>query len=78
MQIAIVSGYKILHFGVNPQKYQTLVPTKNSHLKVTSDILLVTIIINFIPVGIPRDGRGDLSEILPLLFPSCITVERVL
>ena len=27
-------GYKILHFWANPQKYQTIVPTKNSHLKV--------------------------------------------
>ena len=26
-------GYKILHIGANPQKYQTLVPAKTSHLK---------------------------------------------
>ena len=30
-----VCGYKILRFGGNPQKYQTLVPAKYSHLKVT-------------------------------------------
>ena len=29
-----VSGCKFLHFGTNPQKYQTLVPHKKSHLKV--------------------------------------------
>ena len=27
-------GYKGLQFWANPQKYQTLVPAKNSHLKV--------------------------------------------
>ena len=27
--------YKILHFCANPQKFQTLVPAKNSHLKIT-------------------------------------------
>ena len=32
--IANDCGYKILRFGANPQKYQTLVPAKNSHLKV--------------------------------------------
>ena len=32
--IANDCGYKILHFWANPQKYQTLVPAKNSHLKV--------------------------------------------
>jgi hypothetical protein len=34
VSIANVSGYKILRFWANPQKYQTLVPAKNSHLKV--------------------------------------------
>ena len=29
-----VCMYKILHFCANPQKFQTLVPAKNSHLKV--------------------------------------------
>ncbi len=29
-----VCGYKILRFGANPQKYQTLVPAKFSHVKV--------------------------------------------
>ena len=33
--IANVCGYKILRFLANPQKYQTLVPVKISHLKVT-------------------------------------------
>jgi hypothetical protein len=33
--IANDCGYKILRFWANPQKYQTLVPAKNSHLKVT-------------------------------------------
>jgi ABC-type transport system involved in Fe-S cluster assembly fused permease/ATPase subunit len=32
--IANDCGYKILHFWANPQKYQTLVTAKNSHLKV--------------------------------------------
>ncbi len=32
--IAHVSGYKILCFGANPPKYQTLIPAKNSHHKV--------------------------------------------
>ncbi len=32
--IANDCGYKILHFWANPQKYQTLVPAENSHLKV--------------------------------------------
>ncbi len=32
--IANDCGYKIFHFWANPQKYQTLVPAKNSHLKV--------------------------------------------
>ena len=27
-------GYKILRFWANPQTYQTIVPAKNSHLKV--------------------------------------------
>ena len=30
-----VCGYKNLRFWANPQKYQTLIPAKNSHLKVT-------------------------------------------
>ena len=34
VHIANDCGYKILCFWANPQKYQTLVPTKNSHLKV--------------------------------------------
>ena len=29
-----VYEYKILRFWANPQKYQALVPVKNSHLKV--------------------------------------------
>ena len=32
MHIADVCEYKILHFWANLQKYQTLVPAKNSHL----------------------------------------------
>jgi hypothetical protein len=32
--IANDCGYKLLRFGANPQKYQTLVPAKNSHLEV--------------------------------------------
>ena len=32
--VASVCGYKILHFWANPQKYQTLLSAKNSHLKV--------------------------------------------
>ena len=31
---AFVCVYKILCFCANPQKFQTLVPTKNGHLKV--------------------------------------------
>jgi hypothetical protein len=38
-KIANDSGYKILRFWANPQKYQTLVPAKNSHL--ASSIKLV-------------------------------------
>ena len=34
-----VSGYKILCFGANLQKYQTLIPAKNSHLKVGSNFI---------------------------------------
>ena len=34
VHIANDCGYKILHFWANPQEYQTLVPAKNSHLKV--------------------------------------------
>ena len=34
--IANDCGDKILHFWANPHKYQTLVPTKNSHLKVAA------------------------------------------
>ena len=34
--IADDCGHKILRFWANPQKYQTLVPAKNSHLKVTN------------------------------------------
>ena len=30
-----------LHICVNPQTYQTLVPTKNRHLKVTSNLKCV-------------------------------------
>ena len=33
--MANVFGYKFLRFWGNPQKYQTLVPAKNSHLKVS-------------------------------------------
>ena len=36
VHIANDCGYKILRFWANPQKYQTLVPAKNSHLKVGS------------------------------------------
>ena len=32
--INFVRGYGQIRFGVNLQTYQTLVPTKNSHLKV--------------------------------------------
>jgi GTP cyclohydrolase II len=35
VHIANDCGYKILRFWANPQKYQTLVPAKNSHLKST-------------------------------------------
>ena len=35
VHIANDCGYKILRFWANPQKYQTLVPAKNSHLKVS-------------------------------------------
>ena len=38
MQIVNVSGYKFLRFGGNPQKYLTLVPAKNSHLKVYVEV----------------------------------------
>ena len=31
-------GYKILRFSANPQKFQTLVHAKNSHLKVYTPI----------------------------------------
>ena len=34
VHIANDYGYKNLHFWANPQKYQTLVPAKNNHLKV--------------------------------------------
>ena len=34
VHIANDYGYKILRFWANPQKYQTVVPAKNSHLKV--------------------------------------------
>ena len=34
VHIANDCGYKILCFWANPQKYQTLVAAKNSHLKV--------------------------------------------
>jgi hypothetical protein len=46
--IANDCGYKILRFWANPQKYQTLVPAKNSHLKVymyTHHIMQTIIII---------------------------------
>ena len=33
--------YKILRFWPNPQKYQTLVPAKNSHLEVVEQHVLV-------------------------------------
>ena len=33
VHIAIVSRYKFLRLWVSPQKYQTLVPAKNSHLR---------------------------------------------
>ncbi len=36
VHIANDCGYKILRFWANPQKYQTLVPAKNSHLKVAA------------------------------------------
>jgi hypothetical protein len=38
--IANDCGYKFLRFWANPQKYQILVPAKNSHLKVVQCILL--------------------------------------
>ena len=41
MHIANDYRYKILYFWANPQKYQTLVPTKNSHLKVVYYICTV-------------------------------------
>ena len=34
LHIANDCGYKIWPFWANPQNYQTLVPAKNSHLKV--------------------------------------------
>ena len=37
VHVVNVSEYKILCSGTNPQKYQTLVPAKNSHLKVELD-----------------------------------------
>ena len=35
MYVTNVCEYKILRFLANPQKYQTLIPAKNSHLKVS-------------------------------------------
>ena len=39
----MLRGYKILCFGANPQKYQTLVPAKNSHhlLRETTDTIIL-------------------------------------
>ena len=39
MRIANDCRYKILRFLANQQKYQTLVPTKNSHFKVSIKII---------------------------------------
>ena len=36
MYIANVCEYNILRFEANTQKYQTLVPARNSHLKVSA------------------------------------------
>ena len=36
VHIANDCGYNILRFWANPQKYQTLVPAKNSHFKVNT------------------------------------------
>ena len=40
VNIANVCEHKILRFWANPQKYQTLVPAKNSHLKVFVILLI--------------------------------------
>jgi hypothetical protein len=39
LKSAHVSGYKILRFWDNLQKYQTLVPAKDSHLKVVHSLV---------------------------------------
>ena len=36
-----VCAYKILRFCANPQKFQTLVPAKNSHFKVVPEAIAV-------------------------------------
>ncbi len=50
--IANDCGYKILRFSANPRKYQTLVPAKNSHLKVIKSIANL-IFLPFLPIVSP-------------------------
>ena len=41
----MIAGTKFCDFGPIRKKYQTLVPTKNSHLKVDTCMCSVTVII---------------------------------
>ena len=60
--MANVSGYKILRFWANPQKYQILMPAKNSHLKISTYnmILLMTCVWYSFPQVWPSRG-GEVS-----------------
>ncbi len=49
-------GYKILRFWANPQKYQTLVPAKNSHLKVYNVLVTSYIHIIYILLYVCRES----------------------
>ena len=43
VSIANVCEYKILRFWANPQKYQTLVPANNSHLKILCVLSFISV-----------------------------------
>ena len=48
--IANVCEYKILHFWANPQKYQTLVPAKNSHVKTLDEVKYMITILSIVTI----------------------------
>ena len=54
----MLADTKLCAFEPIPPKHQTLIPTKNSHLKVSSVMLMLTLLILFAC----RSRKGEVSD----------------